>query len=281
MEQLADQINTYYEDTAWDYKYLWSTSALAVHFGYYDRAASNHGDAVIRMNEILAQKVGIKEGDKVLDAGCGVGGSSIWLVKNKRCSVAGINIAESQISEARKNTKKAGVSDKIDFIIADYGNLPLDDNSQDIFWALESLVHSADKKQVIKEAYRVLGKNGRIVFAEYFLRENPSLDKNEHRYLQPWLDGWSMPDLLTPIEYKDYLTEAGFKNINDYDISNNVSLSLRRLKWLCSMLITGARFMQMIGVFTKQRVTNMEASIRQVSAFDRGLWTYRIITAEK
>ena len=173
MVTLSADINRYYQDTAWDYKYLWMGRTLAVHFGYYDQVAKKHADALLRMNEILAEKAKIQKTDKVLDAGCGVGGSVIWLAKNKNCFVTGINIIEQQLEEAKTNAKEAGVNKQVNFIKANYANVPVLSGSYDIFWALESIVHSPDKEAVVAEASRVLKVNGRIVIAEYMLRNSP------------------------------------------------------------------------------------------------------------
>jgi len=48
------------------------------------------GDALLRLNAVLASFVGIRPGARILDAGCGVGGSSIWLARGFGAMVAGI-----------------------------------------------------------------------------------------------------------------------------------------------------------------------------------------------
>ncbi len=41
----------------------------------------------------MAEKAGVSSGDRVLDAGCGVGGSVIWLAKNYGCKATGITLS--------------------------------------------------------------------------------------------------------------------------------------------------------------------------------------------
>lgn len=57
---------------------------LAIHMGYYDDSIESHEESLLRLNEIVFDIAKIGENDLVLDAGCGVGGSSIWLAKIKR-----------------------------------------------------------------------------------------------------------------------------------------------------------------------------------------------------
>ncbi len=67
------------------------------------------------MNERLADRLDLKAGDHVLDAGCGIGGSSIWLAENFGVRVTGITISPTQIDQARKNAKKRGVEHLVNF----------------------------------------------------------------------------------------------------------------------------------------------------------------------
>ena len=281
MSNLVNRVDQYYIDTAWDYKHLWIGKALAVHFGYYDDRAISHNTALLNMNEVLAKKANIQNNEKVIDAGCGIGGSSIWLAKTKNCEVVGLNIVDWQIKEAFLNASHAGVSDKVHFIKADYAHVPLCDHTFNVFWALESLVHAQRKEDVIREAHRLLNDDGRIVIAEYMLRENPTLNHEEYKFLNPWLKGWSMPDLLTSSNYEEYLRSAGFTNIQKFDIGRNVCHSLQRLKWLCRLALPGAMMMESLGLFTKGRVANIKGSLRQISTFKKGYWSYYIIVATK
>ena len=50
------------------------------------------------MNRVLADRAGIRPGQRVLDAGCGVGGSSLWLAEQRGAAVVGITPVASQVS---------------------------------------------------------------------------------------------------------------------------------------------------------------------------------------
>ncbi|HBC57016.1 MAG TPA: hypothetical protein DCZ03_07620, partial [Gammaproteobacteria bacterium] len=75
-----DEIVDYYDNCEMDYKVLWRLDrCLAMHYGYWDETTERVSEALIRENQILAERAKITESDIVLDAGCGVGGSAIWL----------------------------------------------------------------------------------------------------------------------------------------------------------------------------------------------------------
>jgi cyclopropane fatty-acyl-phospholipid synthase-like methyltransferase len=99
-------VQSYYEGTRWDYRWVWGVrNTYALHFGYYDEQATHHRAAVANMNKVMADLVAIQPGEKVLDAGCGVGGSSIWLAQNRNCTAVGITPVESQVKDAVRNAR--------------------------------------------------------------------------------------------------------------------------------------------------------------------------------
>jgi tocopherol O-methyltransferase len=146
--------------------------SLGIHFGYYDDQHRDHDAAVLNINRKLADVAGISKQDRVLDAGCGIGGSSLWLAANRRCRVVGINIVPWQIQQAQALAAQRGLQALADFQLADYADTKLKADSFTVVWGLESVVHAADKQAVIQEAYRLLQPGGRLVIAEYMLTIN-------------------------------------------------------------------------------------------------------------
>ena len=79
--------------------------------------------------ELVFSMAGVKEGDRVLDAGCGTGIYSIGLAK-KGAIVTGLDASLDMLEWARAKASKAGL--KIDFIDADALNLPFPDGHFDL-----------------------------------------------------------------------------------------------------------------------------------------------------
>jgi tocopherol O-methyltransferase len=70
------KVIAYYEATGVHYRRYWfSRTTLAMHFGYYDGSVKSHEAALLKTNEVLADIASIVGGERVLDAGCGYGGS--------------------------------------------------------------------------------------------------------------------------------------------------------------------------------------------------------------
>ena len=233
------------------------------------------------MNEVLSSFVEISKNDRVLDAGCGYGGSAIWLAQNIGCRVVGLTVVPYQVQQAKKFAKKDNLSDKVSFRVEDYCHTSCPDNSFSVVWALESIVHAKSKKDFINEAFRLLKNKGRILISEYMLREDPSLSEDEKEMLLPWLNGWAMPSLLTPDEYKLLLNGAGFKNIKMYDITENVRPSLRRLNRFLKIGLPVAKVLRKLRLFSIEHLGNVEGAAYQSKALKLGLWKYIVIVAEK
>jgi len=128
------KIIQYYNDTEQDYQSIWHhklSGPPALHFGYYDEKATRHKEALYRVNEILADMADIKPGDKVLDAGCGLGHAAIWLARERKAVATGISIVKEQTDKALLYARESGV-EGVSFIHADYLNTPFDNESFDV-----------------------------------------------------------------------------------------------------------------------------------------------------
>jgi len=280
---MGDQkdIIRYYQQTRWDYRWVWGTRFThAIHFGFYDERATNHAAAVDNMNRVLADQVQIRAGEQVLDAGCGVGGSSIWLVLHRQCRVTGITLVDSQVADAKKNALMRGAESGLTFMQGDYLRSPFPDESFDVVWALESLCHSQDKSDFYREAFRLLRPGGRLTMAEY-IRGHRSLEKEEEERLRKWLHNWAIPDIDTADEHRFHAEAAGFRDFTCMDETIHTRQSLRNSYVHAKRWYTTARFLYHLGLVSDVQVKNVQGTIRQYEAMESGNWYYGLIKAVK
>ena len=150
LRQNLEVIN-YYNAVQERYNKFWmNLDNLAIHYGYYDEGVNSHANSLIRMNQFLANKAKIKKTDLILGAGCGVGGSSIWLARNIGSKTIGITLVEKQLDLAKKFAKEKGVEDLVQFKINDFTSTGFEDDIFDVVWAVESVCHTIDKKKFIE-----------------------------------------------------------------------------------------------------------------------------------
>ncbi len=282
MTSQIEKVNNYYNATVIDYKTLWTGSEdLAMHFGYYEVGIRTHKASLLKMNEVLAAYAHITKSDSILDAGCGYGGSAFWLAREIGCQVTGITVVPYQVRQAQKYAKTMGLEVKAHFQLEDFAHTSFQRNTFTVVWGLESIVHAISKKDVVKEASRVLKSKGRIIIAEYMLRDAPHLSKKEQAIIMPWLRGWAMPSLLTVKQYTQLLREAGFENIHTHDITQQAKPSLKRLGKLSAIGYPVAKILHRMKLLNTDHFGNIEASYFQKIALEKGLWKYVVITAQK
>jgi tocopherol O-methyltransferase len=276
---LTEAIVGYYDETWLDYRMLWlNRDNLAVHFGYTDDSTRGHTDALKNMNRVLADRAQIQPGERVLDAGCGVGGSSLWLATERSARVVGITLAARQVTMARSHAVRRGLADRVHFDVADFTATPFPDASFDIVWAVESLCHAPRKAAFYQEAARLLRPGGRVVVAD-FIRAARPLDPTGEQLLHEWLDGWAVPDIDTSAEHLGHLAAAGFTDARLDDVTVHTRPSLRRLYrmayWTYPLAVLG----RVTGIRSEIQHGNVIASIRQYQALRHGAWFYSILSA--
>lgn len=276
-----DTIRRYYDETFIDYRIVWLNPATrAMHFGYWDRTTRTHAESLLRMNDVMADAVGIGDGDYVLDAGCGVGGSSMWLAETRGARTLGISIVESQIERARRYARERSVDDRVRFEVSDYLCTPFPDGVFDVVWAQESLAHATEKRRFFGEAHRLLRPGGRLVVADYFGLRTPA-GPVDRALLESWAAGHAITPPPAFAEWERATVSAGFSDVNVTDVSAFVEASVRRLHRLTLGLGPVAAALSMFGLRTATQQANVRAARDIWRAYQRGLWFFGILVATK
>jgi cyclopropane fatty-acyl-phospholipid synthase-like methyltransferase len=285
----TEKVIRYFRATEGDYQRFWmSSDSLAMHFGYYDETVSTHEASLLKMNEVLAYYAQISSQDSILDAGCGYGGSAIWLARTLGCRVNGISIVPEQIRAAQQAAEHHQVQDLVQFELMDFTQTAYPNASFDVIWALESVVHTERKSDFLQEAHRLLREGGRLLISEYLLRDTPLLSEEERGSLTPWLQGWAMASLLTPSDYCRLLADTGFQRVHIYDLTDHVRRSVNHLGKLrlptvptAHIVLILARALHIFHLMSIERVNNFKAGLCQNKALRKGLWNYGVLVAEK
>jgi tocopherol O-methyltransferase len=274
-------IVAYYDATRLDYRILWFRKKnRSVHFGYYDQNVRTHDEALLNLNKVMATRIGIKDGDIVLDAGCGQGGSSVWLAQNYNVNVTGITLVPHQVKKAQSHASKSGVGMRVQFDEQDYTSTHFADESFSVIWACESMCHAMYKLDFYKEAFRLLKPGGRLICADYFRTHRPLTDEGE-TLLHSWLNGWSIQDIDTISEHKTNADICGFVDFNFEDVTQFTRPSLQHLHSMSSKLWRIGQYLRKIGLRNKINHGNHFSSIKQFEALENKLWCYGLLSLKK
>lgn len=280
-QRKLDSIEDYYEDTWGDYRAIWMNgSNRALHFGYWDRAVTSHAESLIRMNELMAQSAGIQAGMRVLDAGCGVAGSAMWLAETVDVSVVGITISSDQMIRGRRYVRQRALQKSVTIELLDFIDTKLPESSFDIVWAQESLVHETDKEAFFKEMYRVLRPGGRIVLEDWYAGRPPRTNR-ERRLLRAWTDGCHVAELVPACHVVQMAESAGFQSTEIRDLRPFVQKSVRRLRQTSLFLFPLMTFLYHRGVRSSVQHQHLRGAISATPAFERGLWSIFVMVFTK
>jgi SAM-dependent methyltransferase len=152
----------------------------------------------------------LKPGETVLDLGSG-GGIDV-LLSAKRVGPTGkaygLDMTDEMLALARENQRKSGVSN-VEFLRGEIEHIPLPNNSVDVIISNCVINLSADKDQVLREAFRVLKPGGRVAVSDVVTRGNVPAEVRKNMLL--WVG--CIAGALQDSEYIDKLTQAGFERV--------------------------------------------------------------------
>ena len=280
-ENIKDQVIAYYEGTIFDYGLFWYTpNDLAIHYGFSDEKTKRHSDRLLNENRFLADTARIKSTDYILDAGCGVGGSTIWLAKNYRTRVVGIAISPSQIAKAKVNAERAGTERLTEFYEMDYHSTNFPDATFDVVWAIESLCHSPDKPRLLRELHRILKPGGRLIVADGF-QKNKAANLKDQKIVDDFIYGLAVYQTTFWDEFRDGLITANFRNIQRWDKTAAIIPSAKKIYRLATFFSPLWKSLNILGLLSKIRSDNIRAGLAQWRALQKDLWLYGVYYTEK
>jgi len=148
-------------------------------------------------------------GSKVLDVGCGIGGSARILARDYGLDVLGISISPGQIQRARELTDPAL---SCQFAVMDALDLDLADASFAAVWSVEAGPHMPDKQRFADELLRVLAPGGRLALADWNRRDpaDGPLDRRERWVMRQLLDQWAHPEFASIAGFARNLRQSPF-----------------------------------------------------------------------
>lgn len=276
-----ENIVRYYDECASDYQLAWDLdSSLAMHIGYWDWSTWTLRAALGRHNRVMADFWHVQRGDDVLDAGCGIGGSSIFLAKELDCQVTGITLSPTQARLAQANARRYGVAEHATFSVMDYSRTAFPGSSFDVVWALESSCYAPDKAAFVKEAFRLLRPGGRLVISDGFAARE-AYDEPDRTIMKRWLRAWALDHLATLDQMHRAFDEAGFVRVRFADIMQNVVPSAWIMFLRSAAALPVGRVMQAFGLRTETQQRNIVGGIYQHFVWSRGLARYCLFCAHK
>lgn len=271
-------------------EYYWGEH---IHLGYYSKEEMSEGykkkDFVEAKYDFIDEMMklgGINAAEdaeaKVLDVGCGFGGTSRYLAKQlgPKASVTGITLSPRQVERGTELAQEQGVPNA-KFQVTNALDMTFEDNTFDIVWACESGEHMPDKEQYINEMMRVLKPGGKFVMATWCQRDDSvePFSKKDLRDLRYLYEEWTHPHFISIEAYDELLQQTGvMENIKTADWCEPTIASWRHSIWVGVYDPRGWMFKPKTYFKCARDAYCLE---RMHRAFKRGLMEYGMFAATK
>ncbi|HEY9822184.1 MAG TPA: methyltransferase domain-containing protein [Candidatus Sericytochromatia bacterium] len=224
---LKIQIQQFYDASSGLWEQIWGEH---MHHGYYGSTGKEKKDrrqAQIDLIEELLKWGGVKQAEEILDVGCGIGGSSLYLAQKFNARAVGITLSPVQASRATQRAQEAGLAAEVQFQVADALDMPFADETFDFVWSMESGEHMPDKEKFLAECYRVLKPGGTFLMATWCHRPitpaTGELAVDERQHLAEIYRVYCLPYVISLPEYEAIAYNLSFQNIRTADWSDAVA----------------------------------------------------------
>lgn len=271
-------IADYYNQTLNHYERWWKLDkTLAVHYGFWDAGTKKFSDALDNTNHYLLKFAEIQGSPRILDAGCGVGGSSFFLAKQINAKVTGITLSDKQLKYANKKGVEQKMTQLVDFKLEDYTKTSYNDGTFDLIWAIESITSAPDKSKFAREAFRILKPEGKLIIADYFKTNKDDPGK----ILDKWQTYWSMAPFLTTNDYIDQFEKEGFSLLKNQDVTEMIVKTSRRMYYSSLLGTLPSITYNILHNTSRYAKGHYKSGFHQYQALKKGLWKYRVLLFQK
>jgi SAM-dependent methyltransferase len=164
----------------------------------------------------------VEAGDRVLDAGTGIGGTARLIAAERGARVTAVDLTAEYCDIATWLNDAVGLGDRIKVLEADVTDLPFDDASFDVVVSQHVQMNVADKVRLYAEARRVLAPGGRLALWDVTAGPGGLL-----HFPVPWATAPEQSHLVTPDELAELLREAGFATMHWNELTEAASTAMR------------------------------------------------------
>lgn len=171
MTSQTDAVGTRYDELA----QAGTTEALGgnIHAGYWDSDAEHvpMAAATDRLTDLVAERLALLPGQRVLDVGCGNGFPAVRIAEAHDVHVTGITVSPQEVTRATELAARSPAGDRVTFRLADAADPPADLGAFDAVFAIESLLHLSDQAGALSRLRGFARPGARLVVADLCLRE--------------------------------------------------------------------------------------------------------------
>jgi tocopherol O-methyltransferase len=249
------------------YRSLWGEH---VHHGYWIRGDESKEKAQLQLIEHLGQLANIKPGSDILDIGCGLGGSSLYLAMHYNASVTGITISPVQIEMAIQ----AAAGQKLDanFLLMDAEAMSFQ-KKFDVLWSVESISHYQNVRGFFASAAKLLKPGGSFAITDWFKKEN--LTRTETRKFIHPIERSMFVELQAMNDYEQFFISNGLRVLHREVLNKNCAKT-----WdVCLDIIRDKAFWALAAKYGPHFVRYLKGFQAMRAGFASGNFVYGLFVA--
>ncbi len=261
----AAQIREHYDSLAFIYRTFWGDH---IHHGLFLEGNESPGDAQVQMLNYCVSLLDVRPGIRVLDVGCGHGGTLIHLAKSLAGTGTGLTLSPKQARLANEHAAEVGVEHRVNFVVENADTFPFPAAAFDLVWTMESSEHFADKSRYFANVTRTLRPGGQLLLAAW----TGSMECSRVREVAR---AFLCPELWTPEQYQSAVESAGMRITRREDLSAKV---VRTWEICSDRAQSAAPIVKLLPRAAREFVEGVDIIL---DAYRSGDLTYTVIVGER
>ncbi|XP_031550607.1 phosphoethanolamine N-methyltransferase 1-like [Actinia tenebrosa] len=171
--------------------------------------------------EEFVMMLNLKPGQKVLDVGCGIGGSAFFMIKNFGVDVLGVDLSTNMIDIGKQRAVEMDC-EKVEFLIADITTATYEPASFDVIYSRDTILHIAEKEKLFANFLKWLKPGGQLLISDYCCGEGEHSDRFKAYVKQRHYH------LLTVPSYGKMIENVGFIEVKAEDRTQQFTNMLQK-----------------------------------------------------
>jgi 27-O-demethylrifamycin SV methyltransferase len=246
--------------------------SLTAHRALADPSAAGR-PTFTRLHDVLAAALPSPLQGRVLDAGCGLGGTMLDLAARGSATFLGLTLSEQQAEIGRRAIAATGLSDRITIRVASYDS-PLD-GSFDLVYAIESLAHSPQPHATLERLVERLAPGAFLAIVD----DLPAAAARGTADLALFQAGWRVPGLLAPDELAACLDRLGLTTVAHQDLT--ADMRPRSLARIARLEALNRALHRLAPAALRGVLDSYHGGLALERLYRTGLMSYRLVVARK
>ena len=284
----STKVKNYYENNT--RRFLWlhrDDATKSIHQPLWKEDSFTTQEAFFYSNKLILEEVTnhfSKYPLTILDLGCGVGSSIFYLEEHfrKKAYYCGVTISAIQVSIATQRVKQLKLSSTIQFIEADFTNLPKEVPTVDIAFSIEAFAHASNANKYFEQIRQKLNKGGKVILIDDFLNnaiDYNKLDEKDKRAIIDFKYGWLVDSLKTTIDLKNISEKYGFRVIKETDLTPYMRNNTLKHKWIW-LIVTSFRWLYELSPWKSYYFRSWIGGVAKQYCLKRGIVKYKKLVFE-